>query len=76
MISSSSSSSPQVCLVMFVAIRDDIYAVVFVLILGLLLIVPGRVLRPLWFPVGIVLAVLLLWRYALLLGLPPLFCGS
>ena len=59
-----------------VAIRDDIYAVVFVLILGLLLIVPGRVLRPLWFLVGILLAVLLLWQYALLLGLPPLFCGS
>ena len=40
-----------------VTIPDGVYTVVFVLILGLLLIVPGRVLRPLWFLVGILLYV-------------------
>ena len=56
------------------AIRDDIYAVVFVLLLGLLLVSPHRALRPLWLPVMLIQGVLLLWQYLLILGLPPFLC--
>ena len=73
------SLSPKVCWVMLAvtaAIRDDIYAVVFVLLLGLLLVVPRRALRPLWLPVMLIQGLLLLWQYSLTLGLPPLLCGG
>lgn len=69
--------SSQVCWVMLAvtsAIRDDIYAVVFILLLGLLLVFPRRALRPLWLPVMLVQGVLLLWQYLLILGLPPFLC--
>lgn len=60
-----------------VAVRNDLYGVVYAFLLGVLLLAPRRtLLRPVWLLAVVLQGLLILWQYALLLGLPPsILCG-
>ena len=57
-----------------VAVRIDVYGVYYALVLGVLLLVPRRLLAPVWLVCLALHGVLLLAQYWFLLGLPPGFC--
>ena len=59
-----------------VTIRIDVYGMLYCAILGLLLLVPRRILAPLWLFLMFVQGLLLLFQYAMLLGVPPGVCFS
>ena len=54
-----------------IAARDDVYGVVYALILGLLLTMPHRLLLFTWLPAMLAVGLLLIWQYSVLLGMPP-----
>ena len=57
-----------------VAVRIDVYGVIYVVVLGLLFLVPRKILRPIWFVCLPVHGVLLAVQYLFLLGAPPSVC--
>ena len=59
-----------------VTIRIDVYGMIYCAILGLLLLVPRRILAPLWLFLVFLQGLLLLLQYAMLLGVPPGVCFS
>ena len=67
----------QVCWAMLaitVAVRIDVYGVIYGLALGLLLFTPRRILAPVWLVYLLVHGILLLAQYFFLLGAPPGLC--
>ena len=57
-----------------VAVRIDVYGVLYALVLGVLLFTPRRFLAPVWFCYLLVHGVFLLLQYLLVLGVPPGVC--
>ena len=56
---------------MLVAVRIDVYGVIYAVVLGLMILVPRRVLAPFWVLFTFLHGTLLLLQYAALLGAPP-----
>ena len=59
-----------------VAVRIDVYGMIYALALGSLLIIPKRILPPVWLIYLIVHGALLLLQYSFLLGVPHGACYS
>lgn len=67
----------QVCwsmLAITVAVRIDVYGVIYCVALGFLLFIPRKVLVPVWLLYLVVHGILLLIQYFFLLGAPPGVC--
>lgn len=59
-----------------VAVRIDVYGMIYCSLLGLLLVVSRRVMAPVWLCVIVVHGLLLAVQYAMLLGVPAGACFS
>ena len=57
-----------------VAVRIDVYGIIYVIALGMLFIVPRSVLPPIWFIYLLIHGALLAVQYFFLLGAPPSVC--
>ena len=67
----------QVCWAMLaitVAIRIDVYGVIYAVVLGVLFMAPRFILRPIWFIILPLHGILLAVQYFFLLGAPPSVC--
>lgn len=57
---------------LLVAIRIDVYGIVYVVILGLMLIAPRSLLAPVWLLFLCIHGLTLIIQYSFLVGLPPI----
>jgi hypothetical protein len=57
-----------------VAVRVDVYGVLYCLLLGLLLILPRGLMAPVWLLYTVIYGLLLILQYSMLLGVPPGVC--
>lgn len=63
-------------MVITVAVRIDVYGVLYCILLGLFLLIPRGLMAPLWLIYIVIYSLSLLLQYFMLLGVPPGACFS
>ena len=57
-----------------VVVRIDAYGMLYSVVLGVMILLPRRLIRPLWLLLIVVHGLLLILQYSMLLGVPPGLC--
>lgn len=68
------SKITSVMLAIAVVVRIDAYGVFYCIVLGMMILLPPMLIRPLWLLFIIVHGILLILQYSMLLGVPPGLC--